>query len=411
MSFDPLRLRREFPIFAERAKSGRPFHYLDNAATAQAPDAVIEAVADADRRHRANVARGVYRLAEEATAAFEAARGEIGRYLHAPGDEIVFTGGCTAALNLAALSLGDRLSPGDRAVISTLDHHSNIVPWQLLKARRGIEIVAIPVTEEGGLDLEALARLVGPKTRIIALTHGSNVTGARVDLPRAAALAKTVGALLVVDGAQVAPRGPLDPRALGADLYAVSGHKMFGPTGIGVLWGRRELLADLGPAFGGGGMIGEVRLSGSTWAKPPARFEAGTPPIAQAIGLAAAANWITSLDHGAVEAHLNDLTARLLDGLAALDRQERRIRVIGPPARPGRLAVVSFHVEGLHPHDICQVLDESGACVRGGHHCAQPLMDAFGLAGTTRASLAAYNDAADVDALLAGLERAIEVLA
>ena len=410
MSFDPAKVRREFPLLAEADRAGRPLHYLDNAATAQVPDVVIEAVAQQDRRLRANVARGVYRLAEDATAAYEAARDDVAAYVGAAPGEIVFAGNCTAAINIAALAFGETLAQGDRIVVSELDHHSNIVPWQLLAARRGVALDWWPTTPEGTLDAARLDALIGPRTKLIAASHGSNVTGARLDVAAVVAAAKRVGALVLLDGAQVVPHGALDLHKLGVDFYAFSGHKMYGPTGIGVLWTRRALLETLPPAFGGGGMIGRVERSGASWAPPPARFEAGTPPVAQAVGLAAAANWIGQLDRGAVDAHLQLLAARLIDGLQAIDRQRRIVRLVGPPAGHGRLPVVSFEVKGAHPHDLCQILSESNVCLRGGHHCAQPLMDALGLTGTVRASLAPYNDEDDVDALLEGLDRAIERL-
>jgi cysteine desulfurase/selenocysteine lyase len=407
VSFDPARLRREFPLLADADRAGRPIHYLDNAATAQVPEVVIEAVAQHDRRLRSNVARGVYRLAEDATAAYEAAREEVAAYVGARPDEIVFAGNCTAAINIAALAFGETLAAGDRVVVSELDHHSNIVPWQLLASRRGIALDWWPATPEGTLDPARLGALVGPRTRLIAASHGSNVTGARLDVRPVVEAAKRVGAKVLLDGAQVVPHGALDLSKLGIDFYAFSGHKMYGPTGIGVLWGRRALLEALPPAFGGGGMIGRVAKIGASWAAPPARFEAGTPPVAQAVGLAAAVNWIRQLDRGAVEAHLQMLTTRLIDGLQAIDAQRRVVRLVGPPAGHARLPVVSFDIKGAHPHDICQMLAETDVCLRGGHHCAQPLMDALGLAGTTRASLAPYNDENDVDALLEGVDRAI----
>lgn len=410
MSFDPGKIRREFPLLAAAAAAGRPIHYLDNAATSQVPDVVIEAVATQDRRLRSNVARGVYRLAEEATEAYEAAREDVAAHVGAKAGEIVFATNCTAAINIAALALGETLAAGDRVLVGEIDHHSNIVPWQLLAKRRGVELDWLPATPEGAHDLGHLDRLVGPKTRLIALSHGSNVTGAKLDVATVVAAARNVGARILLDGAQVVPHGPLDLAKLGVDFYAFSGHKMFGPTGIGVLWGRRDLLEVLPPAFGGGGMIGRVEKSGTSWAAPPARFEAGTPPVAQAVGLAAAANWLGELDHGAVVQHLERLTARIIDGLQAIDGQRRLLRVIGPPAGHGRLPVVSFDIKGAHPHDVCQILAADEVCLRGGHHCAQPLMDALGVVGTTRASLASYNDEDDVDALLEGVERAIAKL-
>ncbi|HUN53091.1 MAG TPA: SufS family cysteine desulfurase [Candidatus Sulfotelmatobacter sp.] len=410
MGFDPAALRRQFPILA-RPVHGKALHYLDNGATAQMPQAVLDAVIRHETHARANVLRSVHYLAEAATEAYEAARATMARYLNARApEEVVFTSGCTAAINLVAHSFVAGLQPGDEVLISLIEHHANFVPWQMARERRGIVLKAIPVTADGRLDLAALERLVTPRTRLISLTHASNVTGAETDVATVVAAARTVGARVMLDGAQRAPHGPLDVQALGIDFYALAGHKMFGPNGVGVLWGRRELLAALPPFLGGGEMIARVRLEETTYAEPPHRFEAGTPPIAQAVGLAAAAEWIGGLDHEAVHAHLSDLTGRLLDGLGAVDKGRERIRVIGPAGLQARLPIVSFAVAGAHPHDICQILDHHGVALRGGHHCAQPLMDAFGIGGTTRASLACYNDAGDIDALLTGLDDALHRL-
>ena len=410
MAFDVARLRAEFPILATTA-AGVPLHYLDNGATSQMPRAVLDAIERHETTHRANVLRGVHRLAEAATAAYEGARGEVARYVNAAAPaEIVFTSGTTAAINLVARTFGEQLVAGDEVVLSRLEHHSNIVPWQLLRDRRGIAIKVIEATRDGRLDLDSLDRLLTPRTRLIAITHVSNVTGAVTDVARVVAAAARVGAKVLLDGAQRAPHGPLDVQALGVDFYAFSGHKVYGPNGIGVLWGRRALLDAMPPFLGGGEMIRTVTFERTTYADVPHRFEAGTPPIAQAVGLGAALAWVSGLDAPAVEGHLMDLTARLLDGLQALDRGRGVIRVIGPDGLQARMPVVSFAIEGAHPHDICQLLDRDGCALRGGHHCAQPLMDFFDVAGTTRASLAPYNDRADVDAMLASLDRAIAKL-
>ncbi|MCW5730186.1 MAG: SufS family cysteine desulfurase [Alphaproteobacteria bacterium] len=403
MTFDPAALRAEFPILALRPH-GQPLHYLDNGATAQVPRAVLDAIMRHETGARANVKRSVHYLAEAATEAYEAARNTLATYLNAAdADEIVFTSGCTAAINLLAHSFGSRLDPGDEVLVSVLEHHSNIVPWQMLRERRGIVLKAIPVTPEGRLDLDRMESLLGKRTRLVALTHVSNVTGAETDVARVVAAAGAVGARVFLDGAQRAPHGPLDVRGLGIDFYACSGHKMFGPNGIGVLWGRKELLETMPPFLGGGEMIERVTIERTSYAEVPRRFEAGTPPIAQAVGLAAAAKWIAGLDQEAVHAHLARLTGRLLEGLARF----RKLRVIGPQGLQARYPVVSFAIDGAHPHDVCQILDRHGVALRGGHHCAQPLMDAFGVAGTTRASLACYNDSDDIDALLAGLDDAM----
>jgi cysteine desulfurase/selenocysteine lyase len=410
MPHDVAALRRQFPILA-RPVHGKTLHYLDNGATAQTPQAVLDAVIHHETHARANVMRSVHYLAEAATEAYEAARRAMARYLNAAAtEEIVFTSGCTAAINLIAHSFTAGLQAGDEVLISLLEHHANFVPWQMARARHGIVLKAIPITADGRLDLATLDQLVTRRTKLISVTHASNVTGAETDVAAVVAAARSVGATVMLDGAQRAPHGPLDLQALGVDFYALAGHKMFGPNGVGVLWGRQALLAALPPFLGGGEMIARVTLAETTYADPPHRFEAGTPPIAQAVGLAAAAGWIEKLDHEAVHSHLSSLTGRLLDGLGTLDRGRGRIRVVGPTGLQGRLPIVSFAVQGAHPHDVCQILDRHGVALRGGHHCAQPLMDALGIAGTTRASLACYNDNDDIDALLSGLDDALHRL-
>ncbi|MFL5332911.1 MAG: SufS family cysteine desulfurase [Geminicoccaceae bacterium] len=397
-------IRDQFPIFAAQAA---PFHYLDNAATGQICCAAADALWHFETAARANVKRGVYRLADAATASFHKARTEIAAYIGAADlDEVVFTSGCTLAINTAAHALASRLRPGDEILVSQLEHHSNLVPWQMAAQRTGAVVRAIPVTEEGRLAYDRLDGLVSKRTRVIAVTHASNVTGAVTEVGRLRDAADASGALLLLDGAQRAPHGPLDVQTLGCDLYAFSAHKMFGPTGAGALWARRELLAELPPFLGGGEMIRRVTIEGSTYASPPHRFEAGTPPIGAVLGMGAAAAWLTTLDWEALGRQEIELTATILDGLGSLPG----VRVQGPAGTQARLGVVSFSVEGVHPHDVCQLLDAGGVCLRGGHHCAQPLMDAFDLAATARASLAPYNDAADVTALLAGLDAAIRRL-
>lgn len=410
MAFDPAALRRQFPIF-QREVRGRPLHYLDNGATAQTPEAVLDAVRDHETRHRANVLRSVHTLAEEATEAYENARRTVARFVNAADvDEVVFTSGTTSAINLVAHSFGNGLNEGDEVVVSVLEHHSNIVPWQLLRERRGIVLKAIPATPDGRLDTTALDGVVTDKCKLVAVTHVSNVTGAETDVGRVVEAARGVGARVLLDGAQRVPHGPIDVQALGADFYAFSSHKMFGPNGVGVLWGRADLLANLPPFLGGGEMIHRVTLDETIYAPPPHRFEAGTPPIAQAVGLGAAAEWLTAIDTSLVAEHLSRLTGRIIDGLDTLDKGRGVIRLIGPKGLQSRLPVISFDVAGAHPHDICQILDGHGVALRGGHHCAQPLMDFYDLIGTTRASLAAYNDDKDVDALLNGLDDALNKL-
>lgn len=405
MTFDVAAVRAEFPIFKQHA-GDRPLHYLDSAAMAQVPSAVIDAVTRHETANRANVRRGVYGLAERATEAYERARRSVGRYLHADPMGVVFTSGGTAALNLVATAFGKTLAPGDEIVISELEHHSNIVPWQMLRDRRGVIVKWFPVSDEGRLDLAPLGSLITKKCKLVAVTHASNVTGAVSFVSPIVGAAHAVGAKVLLDGCQAAIHGPVDVPALGADFYVTSGHKMFGPTGVGVLWGRPELLAALPPFLGGGEMIDRVTMERTTFADPPRRFEAGTPPVTQVIGLGAACEWLMGLDWSVVAVHETRLKQRLLDGL----RRVKGVSIIGPSALRSRIGVVSFDLEGAHPHDICQILDRHGVAVRGGHLCAQPLMDRFDLAGVTRASIALYNDLDDVDAFLAGLDEAVDTL-
>lgn len=398
MTAEVAALRREFPIFAAVPP---PFHYLDSAATGQICQAAADALLAFETRGRANVKRGVYRLADAATAAFEQARADVAAYLGVKDPaEIAFTSGTTLGLNLAAQVLANRLGPGRAILLSELEHHSNIVPWQMVAARTGAELRVLPATPEGRLDLDRLSGLLDEAVAVVALTHASNVTGAITDIARVARAARSVGAVLVVDGAQRVPHGPFDLPALGCDIYAFSGHKMFAATGGGAVWIRGELAAELPPFLGGGEMIARVSFTGTTYARPPHRFEAGTPAIGPVLALGAAARWLAGLDWRALRAREEALTRRLLDGLAAL----RSVRIFGPRDLHERFGIVAFEVEGLHAHDVCQLLDGYGVCTRGGHHCAQPLMDRFGTAATVRASLGPYNDEADIDALLRGLD-------
>ncbi len=395
--------RSEFPLLA-----GQPeLHYLDNAATGQLCRAALEAVHNHELHGRANVLRGTYRLAEQADTAYEAARLQVARYLRSDDPaQVVFTSGTTAAINLVAHSFGDGLGAGDEVVCTLAEHHSNIVPWQLLRDRRGITLRFIPVDGEGRLDLSRLDEYITPRCRLVAVTQASNVTGLLTDLQPIVEVARARGACVLVDGAQAAQHGPVDVDALGADFYVFSGHKTYAPTGVGVLWGRVQRLAGLPPFLGGGGMIGRVRPEKTSWAAPPRRFEAGTPPIAQAIGLGAALDWLSAQPWSALQAHTHRLAQSLIDGLAVLPG----LTFLGPRGLEGRLPIVSFNLGRIHPHDICQVLDRYGVCVRGGHHCAQPLLDAFGVTGAVRASFAPYNTQADVDALLEGMHEAARKL-
>ena len=408
MTFDAAQVRAQFPIFYGPVGGGAALHYLDSAATAQVPLPVMDAVRAHDSTSRGNIKRGVHFLAERATEAYEGARAKVAEYVGAvSADEIVFTSGTTAAINLVAHSFGQRLGEGDEVVISELEHHSNLVPWQMLRDRTGITLKVLPVTREGRIDVGALGATVTERCKLIAVTHVSNVTGALTAVAPIVEAAGAVGARVLLDGAQRAPHGPIDVQALGVDFYALSSHKMFGPSGAGALWGRAELLASMPPFLGGGEMIRTVTLEETTYAAPPARFEAGTPPITQVVGMGAAVDWISGLDHGGVAAHLNRLTERILTGLSDLGGGNGAIRLVGPQGLQERFPVVSFHIPGAHPHDVCQILDGHGVALRGGHHCAQPYMDSLDLPGTTRASLAPYCDDGDVDALLDGLEDAI----
>jgi len=406
MTFDVDALRAQFPILAS-TPHGKPLHYLDNSATSQTPNAVLDAVREHETLHRANVLRGIHFLAEAATEAYENARIDVARFINAPdSNEVIFTNGTTSAINLIAHSFGGELAEDDEIVISQLEHHSNIVPWQLLRDRSGINLKVIPATEDGRMDTANLENIVSDRCKLIAVTHVSNVTGAETDIDAIVRAARRVGAKVLLDGAQRVPHGPIDVQALGVDFYAFSGHKMYAPNGIGALWGRAELLDAMPPFLGGGEMIRTVTLDETIFADVPHKFEAGTPPIAQAVGLGAATRWLTDIDNAAASEHVANLTERVLSGLGDIPA----IRLIGPAGLQSRLPVISFVVDGIHPHDVCQMADGYGVALRGGHHCAQPLMDFFDVTGTTRASLTFYNNQADIDALLNGLEATIKKL-
>jgi cysteine desulfurase/selenocysteine lyase len=397
-AFDVARLRRDFPILATRVR-GQPLVYLDNAATSQHPVPVQQAISDFESRHNANVHRGVHTLSQQATEDFDAARVKLQRFLNARhAAEIIFTSGTTAAINLVAWSYGrPRLRPGDEIVITEMEHHSNLVPWQLLRDQTGALIRVAPVTDAGELDLDQFARLLTPRTRIVAVAHVSNVMGTVNPIRELAEMAHASGAILVVDGAQAVPHLPVNLQDLRCDFYAASAHKMYGPSGVGFLFGRLELLEEMPPWQGGGGMIERVTFEETTFAPPPARFEAGTPPIAQAVGFGAAVDYLGAIPAGAAARHEQALLDSAHERLSAVPG----IRVIGTAAK--RVSVVSFDVEGVHPHDVGTVLDARGIAVRAGHHCAQPLMRRFGVQGTVRASFGLYNVAEEVDALLDGL--------
>jgi cysteine desulfurase/selenocysteine lyase len=397
-------VRREFPAL-DQLVHGRPLVYLDSAATALKPRAVLDAVARMLGRDVANVHRGVHLLSQRATAAFEGAR-EKARALLGAGDvrEVVFVRGATEGINLVAQSWGRaNLGPGDEILVSGLEHHSNIVPWQMLCAEKGARLVVAPIDDAGDVPLAAVAERLGERTRLVAVAHASNALGTVLPVAEIARLAHERGALVLLDGAQAAPHLPLDVRALGCDFYTFSGHKLYGPTGIGVLWGRRELLEAMPPWQGGGDMIRSVSFERTTYNDLPWRFEAGTPDIAGAVGLGAAIDFVQALGWDAVARH----ERALLD--AATERLGRLpgVRLIGTAA--GKIGVVSFVVDGIHPHDLGTVVDREGVAIRTGHHCAQPVMDRFGIAATARATFGVYNRIGDVDALVASVQKAQEL--
>jgi cysteine desulfurase/selenocysteine lyase len=397
-------VRREFPALAQRVH-GLPLVYLDNAATAHKPHQVIEAVAHFYRHDNANVHRGVHALAERATAAYEAARERVRGFVNArSAREIVFLRGTTEAINLVAYGLGRGLRPGDEVVLTTMEHHANIVPWQLLRERAGIRLRVLPVTPAGELELDRLEGLLNPRTRLLALTQVSNVLGTVNPVEAIVSIAHRRGVPVLVDGAQAVPHLRVDLQALDCDYYCFSGHKMFGPTGIGVLYGREALLDALPPWQGGGEMIRRVSFEQTLFADPPQRFEAGTQHIAGAVGLAAAIDYLEGLDREAALRHEQDLLEYAIGRL----RELPGLRIVGEARH--RAAVLSFVLDGVHAHDLGTVLDRKGVAVRTGHHCAMPLMDFYGLPATTRASMAFYNTREEVDRLVEALRYAREVL-
>ena len=389
--------RADFPALADN------WAYLDSAATAQKPQAVIDAIAQAYGPDYATVHRGVYARSAAMTEAYEAARTKVARFIGASSpSEIVFVRGATEAINLVAQSWGSRLQPGDRIVLSALEHHSNIVPWQLLRDRTGIEIDVAPLTADQCIDVDALEALLTPRTKLVALAHVSNVLGSILDVRRVADAAHAVGALLFIDGCQAAPRLKLDMAALDCDFYTFSGHKLYGPTGIGVLWARAEILNAMPPWQGGGAMIETVTFARTTYAPPPGRFEAGTPHIVGAIGLAAAIDYVEAIGVEIIDAHERTLVTAAREALS----QFNSVTLFGPTESAG---ILSFSMKGVHPHDIGTILDEGGVAIRAGHHCAQPLMDLLDVAATARASFAAYNTMADVARLADGIRRVTRI--
>jgi cysteine desulfurase/selenocysteine lyase len=399
------RIRADFPILSETVRDGRPLVYLDNAATSQKPRQVIDAISRFYTSENANIHRGLHYLSERATTAYDAAREKVARFLGAGSPlEIVFTRGTTEAINLVAQSWGrSTLRPGDEVLVTGMEHHANLVPWQLVCEQTGATFRAVPITDRGELDLDAFDRLLTERTRLFAVGHVSNALGTVNPVRELAARARARGAVVLVDGAQSAPHRPIDVAELGCDFFACSGHKLFGPTGIGVLYGRKAILDGMPPWQTGGDMIERVTLERTTWAAPPARFEAGTPPIAEVLGLAAAIDYVEWVGLAAIEKWEGELLARATELVGALPG----VRIIGTARE--KAGVLSFVLEGIHPHDVGTVLDDEGVAVRAGHHCAQPVMQRFGIPATVRASFAFYNTPDEIEVLVRGVVRARKV--
>jgi len=394
------KVRAAFPAL-EREVNGRPVAYLDSGASAQRVLASIQAVDRYERAHHSNVHRGSHTLSAEATAAYEGARATVADHLGAADRrEVIFVRNATEAINLVARAWGDaNLGAGDRIVLTEMEHHSNVVPWQQLAERSGAEIDWAPVGDDGLLEMDTLEALLERRPKLIAVTHVSNVLGTENPLAEIARLAHEAGALVLADGAQAAPKLPIDVAELGVDFYALTGHKLYAPTGIGALWAKLDLLRAMPPFLGGGSMIRRVTKEGTTYADPPARFEAGTPAIAQAIGMASALRWLDGVGMNAVRDHEREIAAYALGRVAEVPG----LRVFGPPVGPERIGPVSFELEGVHAHDVSEILDRHGVAVRAGHHCAQPLMDRLGVAATARASFGVYTTAEEIDRLVEGL--------
>jgi cysteine desulfurase / selenocysteine lyase len=402
--FDVQALRAQFPILS-RTVNGKPLVYLDSAASMQKPEAVISAMADFQRTSYANVHRGLHTLANEATQAFEDARQKVATFIGAGSvDEIVFTKSATESINLVAAGVSQSLKPDDEIIITEMEHHANIVPWHMACQRSGATLKWAPILPNGALNMEALTKLVGPKTRMIAVSHMSNVLGSVQDLAAIVALAHSVGSQVLIDGCQGVVHQKVDVTALGADFYVFSSHKLYGPTGIGVLHGSPAALASLPPWQGGGEMIEIVSKDLITYNTPPFRFEAGTPAITEAVGLGAAIDWLNAQDIDAIHAHENALHDYAMDALKGVNG----LNIYG--TAPGKGAIIAFNIEGAHPHDVAQVLDRYGVAVRAGHHCAQPLMKELGVTASARASFAAYNTFDEVDAFVAALAKARDFL-
>jgi cysteine desulfurase/selenocysteine lyase len=399
-------LRNDFPALRQLVH-GHPLAYLDSAASSQVPEPVLDALARQQGHDHANIHRAVHELGERSTAAYEGARAKVRRYINAAETaEIIFTRGTTESVNLVASSFGrQRLKPGDEVLITWLEHHSNIVPWQLICEQTGATLRVAPITDTGELDREAFSRLLSERTKLVAVAHVSNALGTVNPVAELIAEAHQVGAVVLVDGAQAMPHMRVDVRALDCDFYVFSGHKMFGPTGVGVLYGKRALLEAMPPYQGGGDMILTVRFDGTTYASLPYKFEAGTPNITGVVGLGAAIDYLQAIDFDALAAHERDLLEYATARLAELPG----IRVIG--TAPRKAGVLSFVMDGIHAHDLGTIVDGEGVAIRTGHHCAMPVMERFGVAATARASFALYNNRADVDRLIVGLQRAVEIFA
>jgi cysteine desulfurase / selenocysteine lyase len=409
MSIDVARIRKDFPIFTRTIRDGKKLVYLDSGATSQKPQAVIDAEVDFYAKHNAAAHRGAHQLAEEATELFEASRQTVADFLGAKSEEIVFTKSATESLNLLAYSFSNAepgskfaIGPGNSIVVSEMEHHANLIPWQQLAKRSGAELKWFGVTPDGRLDESNIDSLITSKTKIVAITQQSNVLGTINNLEQIIEKAHQVGAIVIVDACQSVPHIPVDVTKLGADFIVFSGHKILGPTGVGVLWGRYDLLNDLPPFLFGGSMIENVTMTDATWAEAPRRFEAGVPNMAQVIGLAAAVKYIQAIGIESIHEHEKTLTAYLLNELAQIPG----ISVVGPTDLSLRGGTVSFTVDGIHPHDLGQYLDSAGIAVRTGHHCAWPLTRALGVPATTRASLYLYNDNSDIDALISAIKDA-----
>jgi len=402
-------IRQDFPILKREIRGNNRLIYLDSGATSQKPNSVMAAERDFYENHNAAVHRGAHQLAEEATELYEGARAKVAAFINADVDEVIFTKSATESINAIAYSLGNdragskfHIKPGDRIVVSEMEHHANLIPWQELSARTGAELVWFKVSDNGRLDLSNMDELINERTKIVALTHQSNVLGTIVPLDQVTAKAHSVGALFVLDACQSVPHYKVDVKALNVDFIAFSGHKMLGPTGVGILWGKKSLLDEMPPFLTGGSMIETVTMESATYLGAPKRFEAGVPNMAQAIGLGAAVDYLNAIGLDEIHAHEVELTKRALDGLQSI----KGLSVIGPKDLEMRGGVVSFAVEGVHPHDLGQALDQYGIAVRTGHHCAWPLMRRFKTVATTRASFYLYNDFDEIEALVDGVERA-----